>query len=342
MLLTPTARAGSDDADGARRTAARSTLVRAQDAMAGRGGDATMALRDLRRQQGRLSPADRAAAARLSARPSKMREISAGNVMVHYSPIDLLLSSFTAKDVLTYGLQVSKLYSQAGYRRPKPDFGKGGTDQTDIYIDNLEPGLYGYCTIDSDTQQPAPDRHDVPAFCVVDNDYLGFPEHTPLQNLQVTLAHEYFHAVQFAYDYYEDSWWMEATAAWAEDEAFDSVDDNVQYLADSPITDTQRSMDLFGGVYHYGVWIFFRYLTETFPQHQGRLPRVILDFWKAADSSRGAKHDRYSTQAIASVSVTAGTSNSLSTRRSPCSPTPPGAPSGSSTRGRRTTTRRSG
>ena len=62
----------------------------------------------------------------------------------------------------------------------------------------------------------------------------------------------------------------------------------MQYLADSPITDRKRSMDKFGGLYHYGVWIYFRYLTEKFPTKQGFLPEIILDFWKAADSSKGA------------------------------------------------------
>ena len=93
------------------------------------------------------------------------------------------------------------------------------------------------------------------------------PTHTPLENLQVTAAHELFHAVQFAYDYYEDGWFMEATATWAEDELFDDVNDNVQYLRRSPITLPGRPMDKFedDGVFHYGVWIFFRYLTERMP-----------------------------------------------------------------------------
>ena len=36
-------------------------------------------------------------------------------------------------------------------------------------------------------------------------------------NLRVTAAHEFFHAVQFAYDYDEDPWLMEATATWMEE-----------------------------------------------------------------------------------------------------------------------------
>ena len=37
-------------------------------------------------------------------------------------------------------------------------------------------------------------------YCVVDNNYTEriFRNHTPLQNLKVTLAHEFFHVVQFS------------------------------------------------------------------------------------------------------------------------------------------------
>src|SRR5690606_38134581 len=110
------------------------------------------------------------------------------------------------------------------------------------------------------------------AYCVVDNDYSPseFRSNTPLENLQVTLAHEYFHAVQFAYDFAEDGWFLEATAAWVEDEAFDDVNDNIQYLrAQSPLKQPQISMDKFGGLRHYGAWIFFRFLTERYPPEAG-------------------------------------------------------------------------
>ena len=177
----------------------------------------------------------------------------------------------------TLGQRRRQAYAAAGYRQPKPDGGLGGNAQ-DRHLRRrpAEPGLYGYCTTDQQTQS-GPGRFDVWAFCVVDNDYAGFPTNTPLENLQVTVAHEYFHAIQFAYDFLDDGWAMEATAAWVEDEVYDDVNDNVQYLNDSPITDRKRSIDKFGGLFHYGVWIFFRYLTEKFPAETGGLPTIIRD-----------------------------------------------------------------
>jgi hypothetical protein len=303
-LAAPTAQAAdgdrsSDTRSASAKTASR-TLERAQTALAGRGGDATMALRDLYLQRDNLSSTDRAAYAKLAGRPIKPASIAAGNIRVHYDPAEMAGSSFTANDVLNTSVSVSQAYAAAGYRQPLPDGARGGDARTDIYVADLEQGLYGYCTSDQ-PKLSGPGRYDVWAYCVVDNDYVGFPANTPVENLQVTVAHEYFHATQFAYDIADDGWAMEATAAWVEDEVYDAVDDNVQYLADSPITSRKRSMDKFGGLYHYGVWIYFRYLSEKFAKETGGLPRIVLDFWKAADSSKGANKDKYFTQGMAQV-----------------------------------------
>ena len=306
-LAAPSASAVNGAADGGDRKAAGQSsskmasraLDRAATALTGKGGDATMALRDLWLKRDQLSSADRAAYARMAGRPIKSTSIAAGNIRVHYTPAEINPAAFSAQQVLDTSVAVSAAYSGAGYRKPLPDGALGGDALTDIYVDTLPQGLYGYCTTDQPTQT-GPGRFDVWAYCVVDNDYLGFPR-TPLENLQVTVAHEYFHATQFAYDIADDGWAMEATATWAEDEMFDSVNDNVQYLADSPITDRKRSMDKFGGLYHYGVWIWFRYLTEKFRAEKGGMPKIILDFWKAADSSKGAKKDKYFTQGMVKV-----------------------------------------
>ena len=135
------------------------------------------------------------------------------------------------------------------------------------------------------------------AYCVLDADYAGFPR-TPIENFEVTAAHEYYHATQFAYDIADDGWFLEATATWAEDELYTTINDNYQYLKDSPITHPGKPIDKFGGVFHYGVWNFFRYLSEHYPAKTGALPGLLLQMWKNADSSKGPRKDMYSTQAI--------------------------------------------
>ena len=94
-----------------------------------------------------------------------------------------------------------------GYRPPLSDgsIGPEGdpADHIDVYLADLgRKGIYGYCTSD----QPDGDAtRQVYGYCVLDNDYAHtqFPVHNKLQNLQVTAAHEFFHLVQFGYDWWE-------------------------------------------------------------------------------------------------------------------------------------------
>ena len=283
--------------------AAARALAEARAALAGdQRLDVTLALRELRRHRDGLSDADRAGADRLLARPTTQHATCFTLVCVHWS------ATGTGKATKAYVDQVAETaehvlatYADAGYRPPAPDGGRGGNGLLDIYLRDLGGrGLYGYC--DSDVQPAADGPFDTWAYCAFDNDYAEFPTHSPLANLQVTAAHELFHAVQFAYDYFEDGWFMEATATWAEDELYDEVDDNLQYLAQSPLAQPARSMDHFesSGMRQYGDWIFFRYLTETFGGRKGGLPTLVREVWERADGSRGGPDD-YSIAAVAHV-----------------------------------------
>jgi hypothetical protein len=123
---------------------------------------------------------------------------------------------------------------------------------------------------------------------VLDDDYARtqYPSNTPVGNLRVTSAHEFFHAVQFAYDWREDPWLMESTSTWIEDELYDSVNDNRFYLARSSMSAPARPLDSSAGLYVYGNWIWWRYLTERYPDDAGTgLPVLVRDVWDRADNS---------------------------------------------------------
>ncbi len=204
----------------------------------------------------------------------------------------------------------SSIVTDGGYRAPLADLGPGadqGPDRKlDVYLANLGGrGLYGYCSTEDTT-----DARAVPAFCSLDDDFAEFGG-KPLENLQVTAAHEFFHAVQFAYDWLEDAWLLEGTAAWVEDEMYDDVDDNLQYLANSPLTHPHRSMDGSGsGANLYGSWIFWRHLAERFPDDGGTgMPLVIRDVVGRLGGSSGVMDEgEYSTQALRSALSVRGVS----------------------------------
>ena len=90
---------------------------------------------------------------------------------------------------------------------------------------------------------------------------------------------------------------MEGTAAWMEDEVYDGVNDNYQYLPGSPLARPHVPLDF--GV--YGSWIFFRFMAEYFGTATTDRPAVVRQIWERADAAPGAPDD-YSLQAVARVS----------------------------------------
>ena len=147
-----------------------------------------------------------------------------------------------------------------GYRPPKSDatspdgFSAWRTPESrplfDIYILDLVGktggAALGYCTTDDpNILEPGSLYHgnDASAYCVLDNDYAeAWPRE--LEVLEATAAHEFFHAVQFAYNFDLDDWLAEATATWVEDEVFDDVDDNHTYVDTSQVVWPNVPLDL--------------------------------------------------------------------------------------------------
>jgi hypothetical protein len=289
--------------------------------------DATMILRDLFLRVDELSPPDRQRATALLARPSDTPGPFGGwstteavtspecgtHVCVHWTtaggdqpaPTDTTPANSVPDWVDTTLAEMENTVwadevTAMGYRAPKSDLTSdenGGGALFDVYISNLGPdSIYGYCTSDDPNAGfgSAYKFYDFSAYCVVDNNYAEriFRAHTRLENLQVTLAHEFFHAVQFAYDATEDLWLMEGTAAWMEDEIYDAINDNRQYLVDSQLRTPNIPLDRGSSCcWQYGAWIWWRYLTERVAD-----PSYVRDVWKRADGSpTGA--DQYSLQA---------------------------------------------
>jgi hypothetical protein len=91
-----------------------------------------------------------------------------------------------------------------------------------------------------------------------------------LDAARVTAAHEFFHAIQFGYDFYDafvdgtwNPYWMEISSTWMEDMAYDYVNDYLNYLPfffGSPWVSLESS----DGLHPYGscIWAFF--LQEKF------------------------------------------------------------------------------
>jgi hypothetical protein len=133
-----------------------------------------------------------------------------------------------------------------GWREPKSDGRKGGGEgKTDIYLSQIGGELFGYAAPDrgqATKQHPIPRR--LHGYLVLDNDYSAFefPGTSAADDLQVTLAHEYNHILQFGYDAFQDAWFAESTATWMEDQVYPHIDDYLRYVRrwvkrwDTPLT----------------------------------------------------------------------------------------------------------
>jgi len=174
-----------------------------------------------------------------------------------------------------------------GYHEPPNDgetsYGDG--PRYDIFLIGLGEGLYGF------TQYDEPAIVDgthvrLTSWMALGNDYDSFQGYAdrPIEAVQVTVAHEFFHAIQFWYDAKEpcpdancsdvkkqNPYWMEMSAVWMEEETYDKVNDYYGYLryyfpyvhrslrtfATSPTGDWST-------LYCYGAGVFPIYLSQRF------------------------------------------------------------------------------
>jgi Family of unknown function (DUF6055) len=121
-----------------------------------------------------------------------------------------------------------------GWREPKSDGPQGGGNgKTDVYLSQIGGEYFGYAAPDRDQ---ATKQHRIPrrlhGYLVLDNDYSAFefPGTKPLDDLEVTVAHEYNHILQFGYDAYQDPWFAESTATWMEDQVYNGINDYLRYV----------------------------------------------------------------------------------------------------------------
>jgi len=107
---------------------------------------------------------------------------------------------------------------------------KGGSEHYDIYIRNISSRYYGYTQPeefaqgkgDNERSKTVVEKNAFTSYMVIRNNYINFPL-PELENIKVTVAHEYFHAIQFGYDGWEMPWLLEASAVWMEEEMYDDI-----------------------------------------------------------------------------------------------------------------------
>ncbi|HET7481361.1 MAG TPA: MXAN_6640 family putative metalloprotease, partial [Actinomycetota bacterium] len=292
--------------------------------------DATLLMRDLALRLDSLSGDDRAAAEDLLARPTQGSNDPDGmgyatneaaprcsaNVCVHY------VTSTTDRTTAAYADKVLAVMDEVWvtevdsfrWREPQSDSQarpNGGDGRFDVYLANVgAQDIYGYCTVDV-----GQNTYTRSTYCVLDNDFVEFPSPVEDGALRVTAAHEFNHAIQYAYDVTDDYWLMEATSTWIEDEVYDDVNDNYQYLVTGPLGSPEVPADSFidfssfgrDSGYQYGTFVWMRYLSEMFHSRD-----IVRRIWEEVDARTAGASSLYSLQGIAAALEEQGTGFSSS------------------------------
>ncbi len=161
---------------------------------------------------------------------------------------------------------------ELNYDLPPLDGESGGDSLYDIYLTDV-PAL----TSPESPSDQYPSRPAYTSYIQLGRDMRTprYPD-DPYPFLKVSAAHEYFHAVQFAYRAYSmdaTPWWFESCAAWAEEMVFDEIND-VYYDLPDYLSQLHFSLYLTEGPFIYGSWLFPQFLSEKIG------PQIIRKCWE--------------------------------------------------------------
>jgi len=246
-------------------------------AEATKGKSATGIFREAQLSLPQLSPSGQALAAQYLARPGGTftYDSPGGFFKLHYNKsgtnaVPLTdnnsngISDYIEKVALYCDSSRHTMVDLLGYAAPPLDGSAGGDSKYDIYFEEMQ--YYGYTAWDGNGPNP---WDDAMSYISLHRNFIGFPPNDDPDGNQwgaakVTAAHEYFHAVQYAYDYNEELWWMEAGSTWMEDVVFDPVNDNYNYLGEF-FTSPQTALTD-NGFHAYSSFIWDKFLEAKFTE----------------------------------------------------------------------------
>lgn len=152
----------------------------------------------------------------------------------------------------------------------------------DIYIKSYSPGSYGENFIDS----PSQNTNGATSYLKIDNDYSGFNsifDLTPLQIMQISVGHEYFHGIQWGYRKNKsgNEYFYEMTSMWFEDILIPNGNDYLDGWPDPLLNNPTAEFDNTGGGYELA--LFGHYLS-SFIDTKGRVDAtqstIMREIWE--------------------------------------------------------------
>ncbi len=209
-------------------------------------------------------------------RPNLPQYIDTSHFRIHYSTSggNMIYGwpNTAYRDAVALSVETCWTYfhAQNGWPVPPSDgTAGGGSGLIDCYVDALN-GVYGYTQSEYAAGQHV---NDYTAYFVIDNDYAGFGYPDRTDPMKVTVAHEYHHVVQMGLNAINGAWWMENTSTFMEDEVYDEINDNYNYLQCYFGVPYNR-LNNFNGCWEYAAFIWPTYLSEGLGGHS-----LVRDIW---------------------------------------------------------------
>tara|TARA_B100000700_G_scaffold328572_1_gene446834 strand:- start:786 stop:2912 length:2127 start_codon:yes stop_codon:yes gene_type:complete len=194
--------------------------------------------------------------------------------------VDLMINTFYSIGIIDFdSLEFFRPPSDSWYTNLED----GGSDHYDVYIFKLEAGYYGYVQAEEYAQgnspldagnnefSPVKETRAMSSFMAMRNNYNDF-DGIENENIMVTSAHEFFHAVQYGYNGWESGWLLESTAVWMEEKHYDDVNDCYQYFKEF-FEEPEKGLnhDVARG---YASYIYWSYLTDNIVD-EGLIKRIF-------------------------------------------------------------------
>ncbi|MEO0219235.1 MAG: MXAN_6640 family putative metalloprotease [candidate division WOR-3 bacterium] len=199
--------------------------------------------------------------------------IQTPHFIIHYttSGTDAVSPAY-AESVAVYAeYSWQKEVVEFGWFAPPPDYNQGGDNRYDMYIKSLGSGVLGYTA--PEYSYSGYGTEGATSYIVIGTgiDQYGW------DLLRVTVAHEFHHAIQFAYTAYDGSWFYENTSTWMEDMVYPDINDYIGYQSTnpSPLTTTYYPINTFSNLYQYAGAIFPYFIYE----YLGNSQQPMKDIW---------------------------------------------------------------
>jgi hypothetical protein len=157
-----------------------------------------------------------------------------------------------------------------GFREPPPDCGLHESDDLDVFILDLQPGIGGYAAFacyDESTPEASAAS------------FVAISDSLPDNFLRAAVAHEFNHVLQNATDYWESITFKEYTSTWAMEWMYPEDDQYFAYLRSYQRNPHWAMHEFsFTNTYQYGAGIYLHFLTEYY---SGGDPSIVVDIWEA-------------------------------------------------------------